>query len=1068
MLEFLHNFFTAGYFIPHGHCYLWKPGLVSLHVVADMLIGLAYYSIPITLFYFVKKRSDLPYNAVFLLFAAFIVACGTTHFIEVWTLWHPTYWFAGAVKAITALVSVYTAGTLVYLIPQALALPSPAQLKTANQELQQQIVERQKAEAALRCAHDELEIRVRERTAELESANQALQAEICERQRAEIALQHITTLQQAILNSANYSIISTNVDGTILTFNAAAEKWLGYTATEIIGKTTPVIIHDISEIVQRAQELSQEFCTTIEPGFEAFVAKARLGDIDEREWSYIRKDGSRFSVLLSITALRDHENNITGFLGIGSDISARKQVESALLANEQLLRTVLDILPVGVWIADKNGQITQVNSAAQQIWSGARYVGIEEYNQYKGWWESTGRQIEIEEWALFRAITRGESSLNEVIKIQCFDGTYKTVLNSALPIRDADNNIRGAVVVNQDITNIKRTEEELRAMSNALESAVEGIAQLDTNGRYTKVNPAYANILGYQPEELIAKEWQPTVYVEDQAKMIAAYQQMLANGKIEVEVQGVRKDNSVFDKQVTMVKAYNPQQEFIGHYCFMKDVSDRREIERLKDEFVSVVSHELRTPLTSISGALDLLASGILNTQLEEQKRMLKIAANNTDRLIRLINDILDIERIESGKIQMTKQICDVADLMLQSVETVEEIAQSAEITLSVSSIQANIWVDSDRIIQVFTNLLSNAIKFSSPGATIWLSAEIKKNTLSPHILFKVQDQGRGIPADKIESIFERFQQVDASDSRQKGGTGLGLAICRSILQHHDGQIWAESTLSVGSTFFFTLPMLPESCDNINSQQRNAPLILQCDDDPDIRTVVQAMLERQGYRVLTVASGQETVDMAVQQHPAVIILNLMMPGMDGWETLTVLKQQKETQNIPVIILSGLLPDVNQSLLTDVSDWIVKPPNFKLLCQALDKALAKNNQSIKVLIVEDDQDLAQVLITMFNRHGIETYHASTGTEALQISQNIIPDLLVLDLSLPEYDGFAVVNWLRQHNILCRVPLVVYTAKDLNETERQRLQLGQTIYLTKGRISPQEFEQRVIILLNHMIQ
>jgi DNA-binding response OmpR family regulator len=139
-----------------------------------------------------------------------------------------------------------------------------------------------------------------------------------------------------------------------------------------------------------------------------------------------------------------------------------------------------------------------------------------------------------------------------------------------------------------------------------------------------------------------------------------------------------------------------------------------------------------------------------------------------------------------------------------------------------------------------------------------------------------------------------------------------------------------------------------------------------------------------------------------------------------------------------------------------------------LCQALDKALAKNNQSLKVLIIEDDQDLAQVLIAMFNRHGIETYHAPTGREALQISQHIIPDLLVLDLGLPEYDGFAVVDWLRQHNSLCRVPLVVYTAQDLNETERQRLKLGQTIYLTKGRISPQEFEQRVIILLNRMIR
>ncbi|RUT04314.1 hypothetical protein DSM106972_045420 [Dulcicalothrix desertica PCC 7102] len=1255
MSEFLHNFFTTSYFIPHGHCYLWKPGLVSLHVISDALIGLAYYSIPITLFYFVKKRDDLPFNWVFLLFAAFIVACGTTHFMEIWTLWYPIYWLSGTIKAITALISAYTAIIMVCLIPQALVLPSPAQLKAANQELQQQIIERQKVEEALRRTHDELEIRVRERTLDLATANQALQAQIDERQRTELALQEITTLQKAILDSANYTIISTTVDGTIRTFNAAAENCLGYTAADVIGKTTPAIIHNSSEILQRSQELSQELSTTIEPGFEVFVAKARRGDIDEREWSYIRKDGSHFPVLLSVTALRDSENNITGFLGIGSDISERKQAESALLENEQLLRTVLEILPVGVWIVDKNGQILRVNPAGEQIWAGAKYIGIEQYCEYKGWWESTGKEIEPEEWALYRAVIHGETSINEVIKIQCFDGSYKTVLNSALPILDAENNIHGAIAVNQDITNIKQTEEELRrqnlrsrlfaevtlkirtslqieeilqttvtevqrilqadrvlifklnsdgsgrvvqesvvsgwpvtlgqdifdpcferiylekyrkgeitavtdvdngsilpcyveflkqfsvkanlvvpifvreklwglliahqcsaprqwtefeltllkhladqigialsqaqlleqeiiqrqelirsqeelrTMSAALESAVEGISQLDTSARYIKVNPAYASMLGYQPEELIGMEWQHTIHPDDQERMIAAYQYMLTNGKVEIEVKGVRKDNSVFDKQVMMLTAYNPQQQFIGHYCFMKDISDRREVERLKDEFVSVVSHELRTPLTSISGALDLLASGILQTQPEEQKRMLNIAANNTDRLVRLINDILDIERIESGKIQMTKQICNTADLMTQSAEVVEEMALQESVVLSVSPLKANIWADSDRIIQVFTNLLSNAIKFSPKGATVCLSAEIKDsqlNTLSPHILFKVQDQGRGIPADKLESIFERFQQVDASDSRQKGGTGLGLAICRSILQHHGGQIWASSTLGVGSTFFFTLPLLPEAHCDVNIEEAGAPLILQCDDDSDIRAVVQTMLQRQGYRVLTAASGLEAVEMAIQQHPAVILLNLMMPGMDGWETLALLKQRTDTQNIPIIILSGLLP--NQSLPPGVSDWIVKPPNLRLLCQALEKALAKNNQSIKVLIIEDDQDLAQVLIAMFNRHGIETYHAPTGREALQVSQHIIPDLLVLDLGLPEYDGFAVVDWLRQHNSLCRVPLVVYTAQDLNESERQRLKLGQTIYLTKGRISPQEFEQRVIILLNRMIR
>jgi PAS domain S-box-containing protein len=1077
MSELLHSFFYTGYFIPHGHCYLWKPGLVWLHVISDLLIAIAYYSIPITLIYFVQKRKDLPFNSIFLLFGAFIIACGTSHLMSVWTLWHPTYWLSGTIKAITAAVSAYTALYLVFFIPHALALPT---------------------------------------------ANEALLREVTERQRAEAALQEITTLQQAILDSANYTIISTTVDGTIQTFNAAAERLLGYTAPEVIGKTTPIIIHNRSEVVQRSIELSQELSITIEPGFEVFVAKARRGCVDEREWSYIRKDGSYFPVLLSITALRDAENNITGFLGIGSDITKRKQTEEELrhlslrsqlfaevtlkirqsLQIEEILQTtvtevqrILQTDRVLIFRLNPDGSGRVVQESVVSGWQVTLGQDIVE-PCFQQWYLEKYRQGQISAVAnvydgsilpcyveflqqfsvkanLVTPIFVRENLWGLLIAHQCSQPRQWTDFELTLLTHLADQigiALSQAQLLEQEILQrqeLIHSQQELRAMSAALESAVEGISQLDTSGRYIKVNPAYASIIGYQPEELIGTDWQLTIHPEDHEKIIAAYHLMLANGKVEAEVKGVRKDGSVLDKQVVMVKAYNPQQEFIGHYCFMKDISDRREVERLKDEFVSIVSHELRTPLTSISGALDLLASGILQTQPEDAVRMLNIAANNTDRLVRLINDILDIERIESGKIQMNKQICDAADLMTQSAEVVEEMAILADVTLSVSPVSATIWADSDRIIQVFTNLLSNAIKFSPRGSTVRLSAEICPSP-TPYILFKVEDQGRGIPADKIESIFERFQQVDASDSRQKGGTGLGLAICRSILQHHGGSIWAQSTLGAGSTFFFTLSLLPQSQTDVNFDELDTSLILQCDDDPDIRAVVQIMLQRQGYRVLTAASGIEAVEIAVKQHPAVIILNLMMPGMDGWETLAVLKQQVDTQNIPVIILSGLSPNVSQGLPVGVSDWIVKPPNLRMLCQALEKALAKHDQSFKVLIVEDDHDLAQVLIAMFNRHGIEAFHAYTGLQALQISQNIIPDLLVLDLGLPEYDGFAVVDWLRQHNILCHVPLVVYTAQDLNESDRQRLKLGQTIYLTKGRISPQEFEQRVIILLNRFLR
>jgi signal transduction histidine kinase len=261
----------------------------------------------------------------------------------------------------------------------------------------------------------------------------------------------------------------------------------------------------------------------------------------------------------------------------------------------------------------------------------------------------------------------------------------------------------------------------------------------------------------------------------------------------------------------------------------------------MKDEFVSVVSHELRTPLTSIRTALGILAQGCLDEQPDKSQRMLEIAFSNTNRLVRLINDILDLERIKFGKALMQKQACNAANLMLQSVDTMRAMAEKAEVNLAVTPISAQLWVDPDRIIQTLTNLLSNAIKFSPPQATVWVTAERRRpdsfefpvfsaaidelatNSDQPSpleaedhsqpdvLLISIQDQGRGIPEDKLESIFDRFQQLDASNSGHQGGTGLGLTICRSIVQQHGGQIWVESTVGKGSTFYFTLPLHQES-----------------------------------------------------------------------------------------------------------------------------------------------------------------------------------------------------------------------------------------------------------------
>jgi two-component system, OmpR family, sensor histidine kinase VicK len=257
-----------------------------------------------------------------------------------------------------------------------------------------------------------------------------------------------------------------------------------------------------------------------------------------------------------------------------------------------------------------------------------------------------------------------------------------------------------------------------------------------------------------------------------------------------------------------------------GFFALTTDISDRKAIERMKDEFISVVSHELRTPLTSLHSALKILATGRLGSLPEDGQQLLAIADENTERLVRLVNNVLDLQRIESGAVTMEKQVCSAADLTIHAVEAMQAMAEQHGITLVDRSLDVQLWVDADYIVQALTNLISNAIKFSSSGGNVWLKVisppqpkqrkSTKSKTLTARaireILFQVRDEGQGIPAHKLETIFERFQQVDSSDSRKKGGTGLGLTICRKIIEQHGGKIWAESSLGVGSTFSFTLP----------------------------------------------------------------------------------------------------------------------------------------------------------------------------------------------------------------------------------------------------------------------
>jgi PAS domain S-box-containing protein len=363
-------------------------------------------------------------------------------------------------------------------------------------------------------------------------------------------------------------------------------------------------------------------------------------------------------------------------------------------------------------------------------------------------------------------------------------------------------------------------------LAGILDIADDAIIAIDAHQQITLFNQGAEKIFGYSAGEIMGQSLDrllPIRFAERHRQHVQEFAQSSQEARRmgdplgvtrrdHREIYGRRKDGSDFPAEASISKFM-----LAGETVFtviLRDITElvrvedeRKQIERMKDEFVSIVSHELRTPLTSIHGSLGMLSSGLLKADSDAGKRLLQIAVDSTDRLVRLINDILDIERIESGRVKMDRHTCNLSALIDEAVDVMQPIAHRANVTLSITNLTAEVWVDRDRMVQTLTNLLSNAIKFSSSGSTVWLTAALTPGA----ILLQVKDQGRGIPAEKLGCIFERFQQVDSSDSRNCEGTGLGLAICQSIVQQHGGEIWVESGLGEGSTVYLTVPL--QKCD---------------------------------------------------------------------------------------------------------------------------------------------------------------------------------------------------------------------------------------------------------------
>ncbi len=610
-----------------------------------------------------------------------------------------------------------------------------------------------------------------------------------------------------------------------------------------------------------------------------------------------------------------------------------------------------------------------------------------------------------------------------------------------------------------------RADELSRQQEILLDSVIDGICGLDRNGRVSFANASASRLLGLPVEVLIGKSVHEILHgyaPEDRAcdEDCPLRRPSAAPGSASGEDNIYRSDGTFFPAEyvVTPIRGHG---RFLGSVLTFRDISQRYALDQLKDEFISTVSHELRTPLTSIRGALGLLSSGMLGETNEKATNLLRIALTNSDRLVRLINDILDLERIQSGREPLNFKPVQLAGIVTQAIDDMQPMADAAGVKLIHDATQVDISADPDRLLQVITNLLSNAVKFSPPNSPV--SVMLRPGVTG--VILSVIDHGRGIPTDKLETIFGRFQQVDASDSRQKGGTGLGLAICRTIVMQHSGRIWAERNPVRGSTFRVFLPYEPAALSTQRSPSEPEALhgtVVLADANPESRPRIAAQLARHGYSVVQAANVEQTLT-AARQDAQAILLDSSLDGMNGWEILPLLRRMDKATPTPVVLMSVEDPTVRADLPGDTAGWVPKPLRENDLLAELARVLCGAGEKARILIVEDDRDLAHVIKEIFTRDNITVQTAHSLKETIEACSSFKPHLMVLDIGLPDGDGFNVVDYLRQSADLTRLPLVIYSGRELSQEERSNLTLGPTYFLAKTRVQPQQLEALVLTML-----
>ncbi|MCK2148102.1 PAS domain S-box protein [Marinobacter alexandrii] len=784
-----------------------------------------------------------------------------------------------------------------------------------------------------------------------------------------------------------------------------------------------ILSHRLTRPLSKLERISRDLSTQISQGI-----KPQLPDSAIAEYDGLGKSLREMSGLLAgrVRELRDFN--------------------AALFSSAGAIMAVLD----------REGRIVRFNQAAEI----ATGYSAEELDGKLGWECLAPPEDRAAVEAVFQQLTPGSVPGRHESQWVMRDGTRRLYDWSNAELRDEQGEVEFIVTIGVDITARKRAERALREQAThtqtILDNMVDGLFTINADGIIQSANHAATRIFGYDAEELLGHNvsmLMPSPHREAHDSYLRNYQ---STGVARIigtdrEVEGQRKDGSLFPMELAVSEITQHEQPmYVG---MVRDISERKRMERMKSEFVSTVSHELRTPLTSISGALGLVVGGGLGELPEQVRQMISIAQNNSLRLTHLINDLLDIEKISAGKLQFDMKVEPLIPLIEQALESHRTFGGKRNVVLSLDSESkdTDVRVDSQRLQQVLANLLSNAIKFSPEGGAVNISVQ----QVAGQARVTVTDQGPGIPEAFQSRIFEKFSQADSSDTRQKGGTGLGLAITRELVEHMGGRVGFESVEGQGATFWFELPLIDKSRfdpDTMSEDpvQLSAPRILVVEDEPDVAEVLGMLFTRSGYRIDIAHTGQKALEALAENRYDAVSLDLMLPDISGMDIIRHLRQQPETADLPIMVLSAKMEEGRLAINGDFSgiEWLAKPIDEWLLLDSLERLLDSSEQpKVRVLHVEDDSDVHQVIRAMAgNRFDFEQ-EISVRRARERIALECF-DVIVLDITLPDGSGWDLLPEIRARQPEARV--LVLSGTELTADEAHKVES----VLLKSQVSPSD--------------